>query len=484
MTALNYTELGLKCGIEIHQQLEGHKLFCNCPTEIRKDNPDFKVTRRLRASAGEEGKVDQAALHEQKKQKYFIYQGYNDINCDVELDEEPPHPVNQEALRAVLQAAKMLNCEVVDEIQVMRKTVIDGSNTSGFQRTMLIGMNGFLEVNGKRIGVDTICLEEEACQIIERKKEYDIYNLSRLGIPLIEVATKPDIKAPEEAKEVAAKIGMILRSTGACKRGIGTIRQDVNLSIKGGSRVEIKGFQDLRSIVKIMDNEINRQLKLIKSGKKFEPEVRNAEDDFTTSYLRPMPGMDRMYPETDILPISTTSGLIDNIEIPELIEQKVESLSRQFGVDKDKLKKIMRQDIFGESRLALFTGIMSANKNLSAPFVCDTLLSFGSEILRKHKGADPLKIKDDHLKQIFKAVNDGKVSKNSIIDILSDISLGKEFDLKQYEVQEIDLEKEVIKLINENKEVSINALMGMLMAKYRGKIDGKKAMELLQKHKK
>ncbi|MBW2991422.1 Glu-tRNA(Gln) amidotransferase GatDE subunit E, partial [Candidatus Woesearchaeota archaeon] len=193
MADLNYNELGLKCGIEIHQQLEGKKLFCNCATEIRKGDPDFKVVRRLRASAGEEGGVDQAALYEQKKQKYFVYQGYDDITCDVELDEEPPHPVNQDALRAALQVAKMLNCKIVDEIQVMRKTVIDGSNTSGFQRTMVIGMNGFVEVGGKKVSIEGVFLEEEACQIIERTKtkNYDIYNLSRLGIPLIEIATGP-----------------------------------------------------------------------------------------------------------------------------------------------------------------------------------------------------------------------------------------------------------------------------------------------------
>lgn len=484
MTNLNYKDLGLKCGIEIHQQLEGHKLFCNCATEIRKDNPDFKIIRRLRASAGEEGKVDQAALHEQKKQKYFVYQGYNDINCEVELDESPPLPVNQEALKSALMVAKMLNCEIVDEIQVMRKTVIDGSNTSGFQRTMLIGMNGFVDVNGKKIGVDTVCLEEEACQIIERKKEYDVYNLSRLGIPLIEIATKPDISTPDEAKEVAAKLGMILRSTGACKRGIGTIRQDINLSIKGGARIEIKGFQDLRSIAKIMDYEIERQLKLINKGKKVEPEVRKAEADLTTSYLRPMPGMDRMYPETDIPPIDTASKTNLMIEVPELIDDKVASLSKQYGVDKEKIKKIMKEDAFGESKLKLFTETVDENKNLSAPFVCDTLLSYASEILRKHKGADPLRIKDHHFKQICKAANDGKISKGSIIDIMGDVALGKELDLKQYEVKEIDLEAEIIKLIKDNKEAPINALMGLLMAKHRGKVDGKKAMELLNKHKK
>ena len=229
---LDYKSLGLKCGIEIHQQLEGRKLFCSCKTEIRKGNPDFTVKRRLRAAAGEAGEIDIAARHEEEKGKEFIYHGYDDINCLVELDEEPPPPMNQEAIKTTLQVAKLLNAKIVDEIQVMRKTVVDGSNTSGFQRTALVAKDGFVKVGGKRIGIPTICLEEEACQIIERKKEYDVYNLSRLGIPLVEIATAPDIETPEECKEVAAKIGMVLRSVPGMKRGIGTIRQDVNVSIK------------------------------------------------------------------------------------------------------------------------------------------------------------------------------------------------------------------------------------------------------------
>jgi len=228
---MNYKELGFKCGLEIHQQLEGKKLFCNCPTIIRRDEPDFSFDRRLRASAGESGKIDVAASYEQQKNKLFTYQGYDDTTCLVEMDEEPPRPINQDALKSVLQVAKMLNCEIVDKIQVMRKTVVDGSNVSGFQRTALVGMNGWIDVNGKKIRVATICLEEEACQVVKRTKDHDTYNLSRLGIPLLEIATEPDIQNPEECRDAAAKIGMILRSTGACKRGIGSIRQDVNVSI-------------------------------------------------------------------------------------------------------------------------------------------------------------------------------------------------------------------------------------------------------------
>jgi len=468
---LNYEELGFKCGIEIHQQLEGHKLFCNCLTEIRKDNPDFKVIRRLRASAGEEGKVDQAALHEQKKQKYFIYQGYNDINCDVELDEEPPHPINQEALKAAFQVAKMLNCEIVDEIQVMRKTVIDGSNTSGFQRTMLISMNGFLEVNKKRIGIDVVCLEEEACQIVDRTKEYDVYNLSRLGIPLIEIATKADIKTPEEAREVAAKIGMILRSTGACKRGIGTIRQDVNLSIKDGARVEIKGFQELRSISKVIDYEIERQLKLIKEGKKVEEEVRKAEEDLTTSYLRPMPGMDRMYPETDIPPI--IPGL-EGIEAVKTIEERISEAMHDYKISKELASEIINNNID-------FLKLVKEFAKLQPKFIADIIINAPKEIRARFKKEINV---FEHLEVLAKT-NKNKIPESAVFEILTEIAHGNKPSYEKYrELSEEELEKEITGLVSKNKDAPINALMGLLMAKHRGKVDGKKAMELLQKHKK
>ncbi len=174
---LDYAQLGFKCGLEIHQQLEGKKLFCSCPTEIRKEGADFLVKRRLRASAGESGARDQAAAYEQTKQKEFIYQGYHDSICLIELDEEPPHNVNKEALQTAIQIAKLLNCKIIDRIIFMRKTVVDGSNTSAFQRTALVGRNGYLEVNGKKVGIDTVCLEEEACQVMERKEKEDVYNL-------------------------------------------------------------------------------------------------------------------------------------------------------------------------------------------------------------------------------------------------------------------------------------------------------------------
>ncbi len=279
-TAGSVAALGLKCGLEIHQQLDTGKLFCRCPSLLKEGTPDFEVTRYLRASAGETGEVDAAAKHEQAKAKRFRYQGYHDNCCLVELDEEPPHPMNAAALEATVQAAKLLKSQFLDEVMVMRKTVVDGSNTSGFQRTALVALGG--ELPDEPVRIQTICLEEDACRIVARQQDEDIYNLSRLGIPLVEIATEPDITSPEQAQRTAAEIGMVLRSTGKCKRGLGTIRQDLNVSIAGGARVEIKGAQDLRLIADLVRNEALRQKGLL--GIKEELEKR-MEDGKTRSII-------------------------------------------------------------------------------------------------------------------------------------------------------------------------------------------------------
>ena len=296
---LNYEKLKFKSGLEIHQQIDTEKLFCKCPSILRNDEPDLIFQRKLHAVAGESGEVDIAAQYQASLKKEFVYQFYKDNNCLIELDEEPPREINQEALKVALQISLLLNCKIFPISQIMRKTVIDGSNTSGFQRTVLIAYGGFIETSFGMVGIDTICLEEDSARKISEEKNQIIYRLDRLGIPLIEIATAPDIKFPEQAKETALHIGEILRSC-KVKRGIGTIRQDVNVSIRNEKRVELKGVQDMKLFVKIIENEILRQKKLSDEGKPTSSEVRNALPSGLTEFIRPMPGADRMYPETDL----------------------------------------------------------------------------------------------------------------------------------------------------------------------------------------
>src|SRR3989344_3234500 len=169
---INYQMLGFKCGIEVHQQLEGKKLFCNCKTLNSDKEPDIIVERKLRAVAGETGDVDIAAEFEMTKNKRFVYESNSEDTCLVEYDEEPPHELNRQALETAIKAALLLNSEIVDEIQIMRKTVIDGSNVSGFQRTALVAMNGFVDTSTGRVSIPTICLEEEAAQKIEEGNDF------------------------------------------------------------------------------------------------------------------------------------------------------------------------------------------------------------------------------------------------------------------------------------------------------------------------
>lgn len=262
---LDYEKIGLRVGIELHQQLNTkHKLFCKCPTMLEDREADFKVIRRLRPTQSELGEVDPAAMFEWKKGRYYVYEAYNTSTCLVEADEEPPHPINPEAVEIALIVSFLLKSKPVDEVHVMRKVVIDGSNTTGFQRTAIIALGGEIRDSEGTIKIQTICLEEDAARKIGEEGEAVIYRLDRLGIPLIEIATAPDIKSPEQAERVAYKIGQLLRITGRVKRGIGSVRQDLNISIEGGARIEVKGVQKLELISKVVKYEVLRQLNLLK----------------------------------------------------------------------------------------------------------------------------------------------------------------------------------------------------------------------------
>lgn len=262
---LDYEKLGLKVGLEIHRQLDTrHKLFCDCPTTPREGGREITFVRWLREAQSELGELDPAAVFESRKRRMIVYHADTENTCLVELDEEPPHNLNREAVEVALTAALLMSAKPVDEIHVMRKIVIDGSNTTGFQRTCVIALGGEIEVDGKKVPLQTITLEEDAARILEQKPHEVHYDLSRLGIPLIEVSTAPVMNSPEEVYRVAYAIGRILRATRKVKRGIGTVRQDLNISISDGALTEIKGVQELDLLPKVVELEVLRQLHLLK----------------------------------------------------------------------------------------------------------------------------------------------------------------------------------------------------------------------------
>ncbi|MEM4230292.1 MAG: Glu-tRNA(Gln) amidotransferase subunit GatE [Candidatus Pacearchaeota archaeon] len=473
-------EASLKCGLEIHQQLDTRKLFCSCPSILRQNEPDYIIKRKLHPVAGEVGEIDIAAKFEAIKNLEFEYQGYYDNTCLVELDEEPPHQINQEALKIAVQLALLLNCEIIPYTQIMRKTVIDGSNVSGFQRTVLIARKGYVETKEGKVRIESLALEEDAARIIKKSKEKIIYRLDRLGIPLVEISTSPDIKSEKQAKEVALYIGEILR---ACKvkRGLGTIRQDVNMSIyfkgKQGARIEIKGVQEPELIEKTILSEIERQKKLIQEGKS-EAEVRKALPNGKTKFLRPLPGAARMYPETDLPLLHISRDLINEAKrtLPKL-KSEIRGELKQKGLSEEMIKLVLQENKVNE-----LIELLHVYNNVN--LVAKMLVLWPKEIQTKLKLSDKQineRLSVDILESVLHALGNGKINEADIKQILEKIASGINIE-KALEKEKIEnIEEEILKIVKEKPGLSVNAYMGLAMSKFKGKVSGKEIMEILKR---
>ncbi len=281
-STLDPEALGFMCGLEIHQQLSTGKLHSRMPSKLFDVGIDDiprnwqHKERRLRASQGESGRIDVAARFEAQRNRSFIYVQPPNSGL-IELDEAPPLSHDKEAIDAALTISAMMNAKPVPFLQVMRKTVVDGSNTSGFQRTTLISTEGSIETQSGSVGIDVICLEEDSARKLDSRStnsgEVVTYTLDRLGIPLIEIATAPDVQTPDHAKETALALGRLLRDTRMVRRGLGSIRQDLNVSLACGDRVEIKGCQDLDWIPQIIRLEMARQIHMFRLANELREEA-------------------------------------------------------------------------------------------------------------------------------------------------------------------------------------------------------------------
>jgi glutamyl-tRNA(Gln) amidotransferase subunit E len=592
---MDYSKI-LRCGIEIHQRLDTKKLFCECSSKQEEESVT-SIHRKFRPVPGELGDVDPAALFEFLRGKEFVYRVSPSESCLVECDEEPPHPLNEEALRISLQICKLLKCNIPEEIHVMRKTVIDGSNTCGFQRTAIIGLNGSLDTSFGSVGIPTVCLEEEAARIEEKSNDKVLYKLSGLGIPLVEIATSPDIHSPEQAREVAEKLGLLLRS---CKvqRGIGSIRQDINISIEGGSRIEIKGFQELGKIESLIRNEVSRQLcllelknelrkrgfreignykdateifkntkcnfirKAMENGKvlalllpKFSgllkkecgdrtfgkelsayaeaygfgiihsdedlnkyqlalefqklkegfkageedliliiagknpekamnavierarhciigvPAETRVSDNTGSRYTRPLPGAERMYPETDVPPIRID---FRGVEVPKTLLEREKELEK-------KLSKELAMQMIRSGYYPLFEEFQKKFK-IEPRLIANTFLSTMKDLRRK--GFDVDKIGKEDFEKIFSSVERKSISKDSMLLILESLSKGEKAEnaIKRFQILDGEELKNIIsEIVRKNPEKKESVLMGMVMEKVRGRASGESILKILRK---
>jgi len=474
---MNYKELGLKVGLEIHFQLDiNKKLFCNCSSSVKEKEAIGIIKRKLHPVASELGEIDVAAQFEYLKNRTFFYEIFRNECCLVELDEEPPFNPNEDALRIAFQIAKLFNCKIPDYVFVMRKTVIDGSNTSGFQRTMIVGFDGYFEFKGNIIPITQVCLEEDAAAIDREEDGNVYYKLNRLGIPLVEIDTGTiEGFEPKDIEEIAYQIFLIASSTGKIKRHIGAIRQDVNVSIRGGERVEIKGVQRLGLISKVIEKEVERQLELIRKGEKVKKETRVANEDGSTEFLRPLPGAERMYPETDIKPIKT-EDFIKNLEVPEPINKRIERYEKEYKLSKSLIDSLLKSEYF-----FFFETLVKSFPKIEPTVIASILSATLKEIERKEK--IEIKLTEKELIEFFDAMNRGILFKEAAYDVLKKMNEGKRVEevIKELGLTPLTRE-EIIKIIEETKKEVIDKkkLIGIVLSKVRGRANISEVIEMIK----
>jgi len=266
-TQADYERVGFKAGLEVHQQLKTEKkLFCNCPARIYNEYDDYdaEIIRHMRPTLSELGEYDGTALMEFKTRKTIVYRIKNETACTYDIDDTPPFPLNKQAIEIALEIALLCNLNIVGEVHITRKQYLDGSIPTGFQRTAILGVEGEIQLRNKTVRLIQLSIEEDSCREVSDIGHLRTYQTDRLGIPLIETVTYPDFAHPEEVREGAEYIRFLNRSTGRVRTGIGAGREDVNVSCRGGTRVEIKGVSHNKWIPKITHNEVFRQWSLLR----------------------------------------------------------------------------------------------------------------------------------------------------------------------------------------------------------------------------
>jgi glutamyl-tRNA(Gln) amidotransferase subunit E len=261
-----YAEMGFKCGLEVHQQLlTAKKLFCHCPAGRyhRHEDYDAEIVRHMRPTLSELGEYDGTALMEFKTRKIVVYRIKNETTCTYEIDDTPPFLLNRQAVEIAMEVALLLKCNIVGEFHITRKQYLDGSIPTGFQRTGILGIEGEIPLSRKKVRIIQLSIEEDACREISDSGHTRVYSTDRLGMPLIETVTYPELLTPDEAAEAAHYIRFLARSTGKVRTGIGAAREDVNVSVTGGTRVEIKGVAHIAWIPELVHNEAFRQKALL-----------------------------------------------------------------------------------------------------------------------------------------------------------------------------------------------------------------------------
>jgi glutamyl-tRNA(Gln) amidotransferase subunit E len=282
---IDYAEVGLRVGLEVHQQLlTEKKMFCHCPAGLYTTEHDGTILRHMRPTLSELGEYDGTALMEFKTRKNIIYLLHRSNTCTYEMDDTPPFLVNQQSLDVAIEQCLMLGCDIVDEVHIARKQYLDGSIPTGFQRTAIVGVEGKLPFNDREISITQVSVEEDSCREVSDRGHLIVWRTDRLGMPLIETVTGPDLRTPEEVEEAILLVGRVCRSTGHVRVGMGASRQDVNVSVRGGRRVEIKGVPKAGWAPKLVHGEAVRQVNLLELRDELHERGVTSEDELVITH--------------------------------------------------------------------------------------------------------------------------------------------------------------------------------------------------------
>ena len=286
----DYDRIGFMSGLEVHQQLATkEKLFCRCPAGIfqKADEYDAELLRHMRPTLSEMGEYDGTALMEFKTRKNIIYRIAHKTACTYEVDDTPPFPINPEALQYALEIALASKLKIVGEVHITRKQYLDGSIPTGFQRTAILGIDGEIQLKNKKVRLIQLSVEEDACREVSDIGHTRIYRTDRLGMPLIETVTYPEMVNPDEVEEAGNYIRFLNRSTGRVRTGIGAGRQDVNVSCKGGTRIEVKGVAHTKWIPEVTHVECFRQWALLAIREQLKARIKKEDWKMAFTELDP-----------------------------------------------------------------------------------------------------------------------------------------------------------------------------------------------------
>ena len=345
--------------------------------------------------------------------------------------------LNKECVNMGIKLGLALNCEIPERCKFDRKQYFYPDLPKGYQISQYdepICVNGYLDINGKRIGITRAHLEEDAGKLVHvgaagiAGSTYSLVDLNRAGTPLLEIVSEPDMRSSEEAKNYMEELRNIVRYIGVCDGNLeeGSMRCDANISImpKGskefGTRAEIKNVNSFRALQRAIEYEIDRQIELVEDGEEVVQETRLWDDN--AGETRSMRGKEdahdyRYFPEPDLMPLSISREWVEEVRktLPELPSQKRQRYM-DLGLseyDASVIVEQMQSALFFDKVLEL-----GGNAKIAVNFMMGEIAAYLKE---NHIEITDTKLTPENLVELIGLIEKGTISNNIGKQILIDM---------------------------------------------------------------